>query len=114
MSRLREDGETLVLKIDPARRARLKERDPDAFFLTEHYRTHTYVLIDLLAVNPSTLRKLIELTANRCASTFRMIKTVSPEPRALSFAVAHLILVRCCERTLFPLDRSTCRKSSSV
>jgi hypothetical protein len=38
MSRLREDGETLVLKIDPARRARLKEREPDAFFLTEHYR----------------------------------------------------------------------------
>ena len=48
------------------------EREPDAFFLTEHYRPHPYVLIDLLAVNPNMLRKLIE-EAWRMVAPKRMI-----------------------------------------
>jgi hypothetical protein len=80
MGRLREDGETLVLKIDPAKRARLMEREPDAFFLTEHYRPHPYVLIDLLAVNPSTLRKLIE-EAWRMVAPKRMISAYDTSAR---------------------------------
>jgi hypothetical protein len=60
LGRLREDGETFVLKIDAAERTRLMERDPDAFFLTDHYRPYPYVLVNLLVVQPNTLRKLIE------------------------------------------------------
>jgi hypothetical protein len=60
LGRLREDGETFVLKIEPAERARLMEHDPDAFFLTDHYRPYPYVLVNLLAVQPATLRELIE------------------------------------------------------
>jgi hypothetical protein len=68
LGRLREDGETFVLKIDPAERARLMERDPDAFFITDHYRLYPYVLVNLLAVQPAKLRKLIE-------EAWRMIAT---------------------------------------
>jgi hypothetical protein len=40
LGRLREDGETLVLKVDPAKRPELLEKLPDAFFLTDHYRAY--------------------------------------------------------------------------
>ena len=80
MGRLREDGETLVLKIDPTSRVRLMEREPDALYLTEHYRPHPYVLIDLLAVNPSTLRKLIE-EAWRMVAPKRMISAYDTSAR---------------------------------
>jgi hypothetical protein len=60
LGRLKEDGETLVLKIDPTRRDALLESEPDAFFLTDHYRPYPYVLVNLLAVNRSALQPLVE------------------------------------------------------
>jgi len=36
LGRLKEDGEILVLKIDPTRRDALLKNAPDAFFLTDH------------------------------------------------------------------------------
>jgi hypothetical protein len=60
LGRLREDGETFVLKIDPAERTQLLENSPDEFFLTDHYRPYPYVLVNLLAVKPATLKALVE------------------------------------------------------
>ena len=60
LGRLREDGETLVLKVALAERDGLLESAPDAFFLSGHYRPHPYVLVNLLAVDSRTLRRLIE------------------------------------------------------
>lgn len=60
LGRLREDGETFVLKIDLTKRAQLLESWPDEFFLTEHYRPHPYVLVNLLAAKTTTLKPLIE------------------------------------------------------
>lgn len=60
MARLREDGETVVVKIDPAERTSLIEREPDTFFITDHYRDHPVVLINLLSVRPEVLPTLIE------------------------------------------------------
>jgi hypothetical protein len=74
LGRLKEDGETLVLKIDPATRDALLERTPDAFFLTDHYRPHPYVLVNLLAVNRSVLQPLIE-QAWRMVASKRVIAT---------------------------------------
>jgi hypothetical protein len=68
LGRLREDGETFVLKIDPTERTQLLEISPDAFFLTEHYRPHPYVLVNLLAVKPATLKPLIEWAWRMIAS----------------------------------------------
>ena len=74
LSRLKEDGETLVLKIDPATRDALLERMPDAFFPTDHYRPHPYVLGNLLAANRSVLQPLIE-QAWRMVASKRVIAT---------------------------------------
>jgi hypothetical protein len=68
LGRLKEDGETLVLKIDPLAREALLERAPDAFFLTDHYRAYPYVLVNLLAVNESVLEPLIEQAWRMVAS----------------------------------------------
>ena len=68
LGRLKEDRETLVLKIDPLAREALLEREPDAFFLTDHYRHHPYVLVNLLAVKESVLKPLIEQAWRMIAS----------------------------------------------
>jgi hypothetical protein len=68
LGRLKEDGETLVLKIDPARRDALLKSAPDAFFLTDHYRPYPYVLVNLLAVNKSALQPLVEQAWRMVAS----------------------------------------------
>jgi hypothetical protein len=65
---LREDGETLVLKIDLAERASLLKNDPDAFFLEDHYRQYPFVLVNLPAVKRITLRRLIEQAWRMIAS----------------------------------------------
>jgi len=59
-ARIREDGETLVLKIDLDARELLLAADPEVFFLTDHYRGYPYVLVRLPAVDPEQLRELLE------------------------------------------------------
>ena len=58
--RLREDGETLVVKVDFAERDRLLERFPEVFYLTDHYRKYQNVLVRLEAVSAETLRQVME------------------------------------------------------
>ena len=60
LGRLRENGETVVLKVAPAERERLLADAPDAFFLTAHYRDHPLVLVNLLAAERGCLARLIE------------------------------------------------------
>ena len=60
MLRLWEDGETLVVKIDPAHRPRLLEGSPDTFYLTDHYRNYPTMLVSLLSVHEETLHRVIE------------------------------------------------------
>jgi hypothetical protein len=57
--RLKEDGETVVLKTDFYERDHLMESDPAAFFTTDHYRDYPSVLVRLPAVRPSQLRALV-------------------------------------------------------
>jgi hypothetical protein len=45
--RLREDNETLVLKLDMMEREILMEAEPDVFFITDHYRGYPTVLVRL-------------------------------------------------------------------
>ncbi len=60
LGRLREDGETVVLKVDRAERERLCAAQPDVFFYTDHYRSSALVLINLLAVREAELPALVE------------------------------------------------------
>ena len=82
LARLREDGETLVLKIDPVNRSRLFELEPDTFFTTDHYRNYPVMLVNLLAVHADALPDLIE-GAWRFVAPKRLLKVYpvrSPAP----------------------------------
>jgi hypothetical protein len=59
MLRLREDGETLVIKIPMESRAGLIEGDPDVFSVTDHYLHYPLVLANLNAIRPNVLEDMI-------------------------------------------------------
>jgi hypothetical protein len=58
-ARLWEDGTTLVLRVPEVVRAHLLQADPTAFFLTDHYRGHPYVLVRLAVVGAERLTPLL-------------------------------------------------------
>lgn len=79
-ARLREDGDSLVLRTDFDSRDAMLQAQPGVFYLTDHYRDHPYVLVRLSAVRPAQLRELL-------ADAWRLMapKTLSagkPLPRA--------------------------------
>jgi len=57
--RLKEDGQTIVVRMMTADRAMRIEADPDVFFVTEHYVPYPYVLVRLAAVTRTDLRELL-------------------------------------------------------
>jgi hypothetical protein len=60
LARLREDGETVAIKIDFLDRDVLLQADPVAFFLTDHYRPYPMVVMRLGKVRPSVARDVLE------------------------------------------------------
>lgn len=58
--RTRDDGETLVAKVNYYERRFLIEADPRAFFVTDELRQHPWVLVRLSAVSEDVLRERIE------------------------------------------------------
>jgi hypothetical protein len=66
-TRLWEDGETLVLRTDHYERTHLLEESPEAFFLTDHYRDHPYVLVRLAHVHAERMRPLLSDAWRRVA-----------------------------------------------
>lgn len=52
LTRVREDGETAVPKMDQATREARIATQPEVFFLTEHYLGHPLVLARLSAADP--------------------------------------------------------------
>ena len=60
IARLKEDGETLVLRVGFDEREMLMEAAPETFFITDHYRAYPAVLARLATVEPGTLRRLLE------------------------------------------------------
>ncbi len=60
LSRLREDGETLVVKCGFDERDFRMQADPETFFNTDHYRGYPTVLIRLNRVSPKALREVFE------------------------------------------------------
>jgi hypothetical protein len=60
MARMKEDGQTLVLRTDFISRQILTQADPEAFYITEHYRDYPLVLVRLGAVRRDALPDLLE------------------------------------------------------
>ncbi|RAV18961.1 MmcQ/YjbR family DNA-binding protein [Paenibacillus contaminans] len=56
-ARLREDGETLVLKLDFETREFLLLADPNVYFITDHYLNYPAILVRLPLVGPDELRE---------------------------------------------------------
>lgn len=60
MTRLWEDGETLVLRTTFVDRDLLMQADPDVYFLTDHYRNYPCVLVRLPRIQREELRERLE------------------------------------------------------
>jgi hypothetical protein len=60
LARLREDGETVAIKIDMFDRDVLLQADPETFYLTDHYRPWPMVLMRLAKVRPTMARQMLE------------------------------------------------------
>ncbi len=69
LARLKEDGETAAVRVDFLDRDVLLEADPDAFYLTDHYRAYPLVLMRLAAVRNAVALRLIELAWRLVAPT---------------------------------------------
>ncbi|MFY9823985.1 MAG: MmcQ/YjbR family DNA-binding protein [Thermoanaerobaculia bacterium] len=60
LSRLKEDGETLVIRIDMDEREVLMAAHPETFYITDHYLGYPGMLVRLAKVGPDDLRELFE------------------------------------------------------
>jgi hypothetical protein len=58
--RLREDGETVVLKTTFVDRDLLLQANPDVYHVTDHYRNYPYVLVRLSRIGLSEFRDRLE------------------------------------------------------
>ena len=60
LARMREDGESLVIKVEYAAREVLIAADPETFFITDHYSCWPMMLVRLSRVRPEDLYGLLE------------------------------------------------------
>ena len=60
LARLKEDGETVAMRVDLADRDVLLELDPAAFYVTDHYRAYPAMLVRLKQVRLDLLERLLE------------------------------------------------------
>src|SRR6516165_3552395 len=57
--RLKEDGESIVVRIEEADRALRLQADPKAFYITDHYVAYPWMLVRLSAVAQDDLAELL-------------------------------------------------------
>lgn len=60
MVRLREDGDTLVVKCEDSHRELLMQVDPDTYFLEPHYVGWSVVLVRLSRIRRDSMQRLLE------------------------------------------------------
>ena len=59
LARLKEDGETIVLRVDFDSRDAMMRVQPEVYYITDHYRDYPTVLVRLKAVTRAQLRELL-------------------------------------------------------
>jgi hypothetical protein len=77
LARLREDGESVAVRVDLFDRDVLLEADPMTFFLTEHYRAHPWVLIRLAKARHAAALEVLEQAWRRAAPR-RLVAAARP------------------------------------
>lgn len=60
LARLKEDGETMAIRMEFADRDVLLELDPTVFYLTDHYRPYQAVLVRLRKAPPGLVRQVLQ------------------------------------------------------
>jgi len=81
MLRLREDLETLVIKIPKGSRDEIIAGDPDVFFVTDHYLNYPLVLAYLHAIRPPVLEEMIELGWRQVADKKQLAALAARKPK---------------------------------
>jgi hypothetical protein len=59
LARLREDGETMMVKADYAEREFRIAAQPEVFFITDHYKNYPALLVRLAQVHPAEMQVLL-------------------------------------------------------
>jgi hypothetical protein len=59
LCRVREDGDSLVLRVDLDSRDAMLKAQPRIFYITDHYRDYPAVLVRLSVIRPLQLRELL-------------------------------------------------------
>lgn len=67
-ARLREDGESLLVRVDFDERKMLMAAAPEIYFITDHYRDWPSVLVRLAAIDADELRDVLTRSWRRMAS----------------------------------------------
>jgi hypothetical protein len=78
-ARLHQDGESLVVKIDPGERTMRMKADPETFYITDHYLNYPWVLVRISSVDPYDLRDLLE-DAWRLSAPQRLVSQYDDGP----------------------------------
>ena len=60
LARLKEDGETLAIKMDFESRDLLLRIEPEVFYLTDHYRGYPAILVRLPEIAPDRMEEILE------------------------------------------------------
>jgi len=58
-ARLKEDGERIAVFVDFMEREALTQENPDVYIVTDHYRDHPMMLVDLEGVPDDELREVL-------------------------------------------------------
>jgi hypothetical protein len=72
LARLKEDGESLVLRIGFQTRDRLMRASPAVFYITDHYAGYPAVLVRLPKVRKRILQGLLREAWSEVASELRL------------------------------------------
>lgn len=64
---MREDLDSLVLRMDFDRRKEIMAADPEIYFITNHYLKYEWILVRLARVHPDVMRELLRI-AHRIAA----------------------------------------------
>jgi hypothetical protein len=78
--RLKEDGDSLVVRADFEQRDALIAEDPGTYYITDHYLKYEWVLVRLSRVHPDAMRDLIRM-AWRLAAAAALTKRRASRPR---------------------------------
>lgn len=80
--RLKEDGDSLVVRTDFEQRDALIAEDPATYYVTDHYLKYEWVLVRLSRVHPDAMRELIRMAWRSAASVATTKRRASRTLRA--------------------------------